>query len=228
MFNKLNLWTKSIEHRLDKAWGYDFSTPEGRRRARWHFMLVDHGFLRVIWANLDQISPGIWRSNQPSPRRVEKYKSMGIRTIINLRGTNKRSNFMFEKQACEHHGIKMVNIALKASGLVPADRLLKLLDCFDTVEKPLLMHCKSGADRAGLASALYLLHVDKTPVSIAKKQLSLRYIHLKSMDTGILDHMIEAYGADSRNGEMPIREWIETKYDPEALSAAFRKSRKSG
>ena len=35
------------------------------------------------------------------------------------------------------------------------------------------MHCKSGADRAGLASALWLLHVERRPVAEAMKQLSL-------------------------------------------------------
>ena len=87
------------------------------------------------------------------------------------------------------------------------------------------MHCKSGADRAGLASALYLMHVENKPVAEAKKQLSLRYLHLKNDSTGILDYMLDQYEQDITETPMPIREWFETRYDPKALTAGFQKLR---
>jgi protein tyrosine/serine phosphatase len=92
----------------------------------------------------------------------------------------------------------------------------------ETLKPPFLLHCKSGADRAGLVSALYLLHIKGAPIDEARAQLHWRYMHLKSTKTGILDHLLNCYKADMEaNGDMPIREWIETRYDQSAITASF-------
>ena len=49
-----------------------------------------------------------------------------------------------------------------------------------------MMHCKSGADRAGLMAALYLL-IAKQPAREAVKQLTWKYGHVKQAKTGVLD-----------------------------------------
>jgi len=213
-------------HKAEKRWsasyGTDISTPAGRRQAWWHFHLSDHGFLRTLWTNLDQIAPGVWRSNQPSPRRLERYARMGIRTILNLRGQDRYSFYLFEREAAERLGMEMIDIKIYARSLVPAERFLELLDIFDRIDRPFVMHCKSGADRAGLASALWLLHVENRPVAEAQRQLSLRYAHLKSTRTGILDQLLETYAADCAEVPIPIRDWFATRYSPAEIEAAFQ------
>ncbi len=225
MLNKLSAKLKSIENGLGDKLGRSIDTPEARRRAYWHFHLMDHGVLRGYWTNLAEIAPGVWRSNQPSPWRLQKYQQQGIQTILNLRGASSNSPYLFEKEACDTLGLNMVNHSLTARSLVKPDDLLKLLDIFETIDRPFVMHCKSGADRAGLASALYLLHVQGAPISVAKKQLSFRFLHLKSFQTGILDHMLDAYEADIQSNPMPIKEWIETRYDQNNLIAEFNAER---
>jgi protein tyrosine/serine phosphatase len=44
--------------------------------------------------------------------------------------------------------------------------------------KPALIHCRHGADRAGLASALYRFNVSGDTQKQAKSQLRSRYGHL--------------------------------------------------
>ena len=44
----------------------------------------------------------------------------------------------------------------------------------------MVMHCKSGADRAGLMSALYLILNQDVSVDKAKNQLSLKYLHFEA------------------------------------------------
>jgi protein tyrosine/serine phosphatase len=44
--------------------------------------------------------------------------------------------------------------------------------------KPILIHCRSGADRTGLASALYLAAIAKTNEKTAEGQMSIFYGHL--------------------------------------------------
>jgi len=53
-------------------------------------------------------------------------------------------------------------------------RFRMVSNLFGTLEYPILMHCKSGADRVGLMSALYLHTRHGVPISEARRQLSLR------------------------------------------------------
>jgi protein tyrosine phosphatase (PTP) superfamily phosphohydrolase (DUF442 family) len=215
---------KDLEYGRIGSFGNDISTPRTRRLAMWHFHLFDHAFLRSMWENLWEIAPGVWRSNQPSPRRIAKYKKMGIETILSLRGNpNHPISFMLlEKQACSDLGITLRTAHLSARSLAPKETYLEVLDLLETLKPPFLLHCKSGADRAGLVSALYLLHIKGAPIDEARAQLHWRYMHLKSTKTGILDHLLNCYKADMEaNGDMPIREWIETRYDQSAITASF-------
>lgn len=221
MFRRLFAKLKAAEHALDESLGYDISTPEGRRRAYWHLQLIDHGCLRGFWTNLFEIAPGAWRSNQPDGKRIKRYSEMKVKTVLNLRGNNRRSPLLFEEEACQEHGITLLTHQLSARSLVGRKEMLALLKTFETIEKPFVMHCKSGADRAGLASALYLLHIENASIADARKQLSFKYLHIKSSKTGVLDHVLDVYEQDCAEQEMSIHEWVKTKYDGKALIASF-------
>lgn len=225
MSSKFYARWKRFESDLTASWGSDISTPSARRKALFHFHVLDHGMLRALWTNLSEVSPGVWRSNQPSPRHVRRLKKLGIRTIINLRGINNRSPYLFEKEACDAAGIDLVSCSLSARTLVDRKNLLQLLDLFETIERPFSMHCKSGADRAGLAAALYILHIDQGTVEQAQKQLSFRYLHIRSSSTGVLDFMLDAYQRDTAQSPVPIREWIETRYNHVQLNKQFTEMR---
>ncbi|MEE9388681.1 MAG: tyrosine-protein phosphatase [Paracoccaceae bacterium] len=225
MLNKLSAKLKSAENSLGVRLGRDISTPAARRRAFWHFHLMDHGILRGFWTNLAEIAPGVWRSNQPSPRRLRKYQKIGINTVLNLRGVNTSSPYLFEKEAADTLGMNLVSHRMSARSLVDKTTLLELLDVFETIDRPFVMHCKSGADRAGLASALYLLHIQGASLEKAKIQLSFKFLHLRSTQTGILDHVLNAYEIDTKNSPITIRNWIETRYDGQKLTAEFNAER---
>lgn len=200
----------------------EITTPRGRRRAWWDTHLGDHAFLRVLWTNLYEIAPGVWRSNQPSAARLKRYHQMGIRTILNLRGKDDRSYYLFEHEAALQLGMTMIDIRLSPRSLQPAERYLELLDIFDRIERPFVMHCKSGADRAGLASAMWMLHIERQPVAQARRQLSLRFLHVRAARSGILGRLLDAYEADTRDMPMPLRDWLRDRYDPAALTEAWR------
>lgn len=225
MLSQINNRIKAAERRLSATFGTDISTPGSRRAAKWHFYLIDHGFLRGIWTNQFEIAPGVWRSNQPSPWRMEKLARQGIKTILNLRGENNLSFYLFEKEAADRLGIELVDLKTYARNLVSRERFLALFDMFDRLEKPFLIHCKSGADRAGLASALWLLDKEGASLGDAKSMLSLKYIHLRSTQTGVLDHLLDVYGADTAAEPMPVRQWFAEKYDPDAITESFQRKK---
>ena len=151
-FNKFDLdWRKSIEN-LD---GSKKQFNSAKRHAFW----IDHEFLRFFYHNKAEVAPGVFRSNQPSPDRLKTWAKSGIKTVINLRGASNQGSYFLELQKCKDLGIKLIDHPLYATRLANSKELLGLVDIFERVKYPILLHCKSGADRAGLASVMYHLVV---------------------------------------------------------------------
>lgn len=197
-------------------------TPAARRAAWWDLQFYDHGFLRRFWTNLDEIAPGVWRSNQPSPRQLQERAQAGIKTVINLRGESDWGSYHLERDACAELGITLKSFRLRSRDLPTVEEVQGLHKLFKEAEKPLLMHCKSGADRAGMGSALYMLLMENGTPQDALGQLDFKYLHLKAAKTGVLDHMMEAYARAHAQSGVAFLDWLETDYDREALKASFK------
>jgi uncharacterized protein (TIGR01244 family) len=197
--------------------------PAGQRRGAvdWlELIFKDHGFLRLCWHNQHQIADHVWRSNQPGPGRIAKLGEQGIKTIINLRGPRDDGGWQLESEACKKAGITLLDFTARSRAAPSKDMLHDARALFAAAEKPLLMHCKSGADRAGLMAALYMLVAEQQPASIAMQQLAWKYGHVKAAKTGLLDAFFAAYLPYEQDG-MPFYEWIDTIYDPDDLAQRF-------
>ena len=96
---------------------------------------------------------------------------------------------------------------------------------FNAIEYPALMHCKSGADRAGIMAALYLILHKKTSAENAKKQLSFKHLHIKYAKTGILDAFLDKYIEDNKKLKVTFINWVNNIYDREKLISSFKASR---
>ena len=207
-------WRKSLE-----PWeGTETQVTSAERHAFW----IDHEFLRYFYHNMAEVAPGVYRANQPSSNRIMKWAELGIKTIINLRGSSNQGSYLLESQKCKDLGINLVDHPLYATRLAEPEELLSLGNIFQNIEYPILLHCKSGADRAGLASVLYHLMILNTPFPIARKQLSFRYLHIKLARSGILDYMLDTYEQDSKKTGINFRSWLETCYNPNELTLKFR------
>ena len=201
-----------------------FAAPAGKRRGLrdWtELILKDHGFLRVWWQNLHEIAPGMWRSNQPGPGRVLAAAQMGVRTIINLRGPRDDGGWQLEAEACVATGITLLDFTTRSRAAPDKPMLHATRELFAETELPALMHCKSGADRAGLMSALYLLVVEKRPAREAARQLAWKYGHVRQAKTGLLDAFFEAYLPYEDQG-MAFYNWVDDVYDPDEVTRTFQ------
>lgn len=207
------------------GWSTDLDAPGARRAARYDMDILDHGLLRRVWTNRHEIAPGVWRSNQPSPEQVADLAAMGIRTILNFRGRNQWGSYLLEAEACEVHGIALVNGRLYSNRAPTREEIHAALALMDAAETPMLMHCKSGADRAGLASALYLLDQGRDPAEAAA-QFSWKHAHFRISRTGILDAFVQSYATAKAETGIGFRDWVDRVYDPEALTVAFNTTRR--
>jgi protein tyrosine/serine phosphatase len=201
---------------------YDRQKMFGRLASYVDMLFVDHGIIRLAYLNRHRLGPRAWRCAQPAPHHIRKFAQQGVRTIINLRGENGRGGYWLEQAACEKYGIALVNFKISSRRAPTRERIAAAFELFNRVEYPMLMHCKTGADRTGLMSVLYSVLKEGLPLSKAKRHLSLRYGHLRENGAGIIDDFFDRYLADNRRQPMPFVDWVNEVYDPEDLTRAFR------
>lgn len=205
---------------------FDLTTRPGRFGACLDFLWNDHAYLRLGFQNAFWISPEMVRSNQPWPYQLKRWKREGIKTIVNLRGGFDASFFALEKDACERYGLNLVNFTVTSRDVPSKAAILAARDLFQTIEYPAVMHCKSGADRAGIMSVLYAHFRLGQPIREAMGQLSLRYMHVRQGLTGVLDYIFQLYLAEGEPQGLSFVDWTQSPgYDPKKIKADFRAGR---
>ena len=134
-----------------------------------------------------------YRSAQLDRDEFEYYiKEYDIKSIVNLRGKNPDEPWYREELAVSaEHNVTHYDISLSASR-EPAEAVIRqLIEIFKNAQRPALIHCQSGADRTGLAAAIWKVIVDNEPKSEAEKQLSIFFGHLPIGKTAAMDRFFQ-------------------------------------
>jgi protein tyrosine phosphatase (PTP) superfamily phosphohydrolase (DUF442 family) len=201
------------------------TTPAGRRAAWLNSLFVDHAVLRLAWRNWGVVEEGrLFRSNHPSPWQLRQaVRRFGITTVINLRGRRDTcGSDALGRGLARELGLEQIDAPLESRGAPQKDRIFRLATIFMDLTGPALIHCKSGADRTGLAAGIWILQHGGT-VQQALAQLSWRFGHVSASNTGILDAFFKDYARFIRdNGDKPFLDWVAQDYDEAALRQRFR------
>ncbi|ORE93066.1 protein tyrosine/serine phosphatase [Stappia sp. 22II-S9-Z10] len=203
-----------------ERWRRPLATRRDRREAWNSLLFADHGVLRLVYRNRHQVTDKLWRSSQPSPRDIAAIARDGVKTIVSLRADGFGGDPL-EREACAAHGIAFERVVLQSRSAPPKAVLRQAMETFPRLQTPVLLHCKSGADRAGLGSALWLILVEGASATEAKRQLSLRFGHIARAKTGILDVFMDAWEEGEAAG-YSFADWVENVYDPKALPARVK------
>jgi protein tyrosine/serine phosphatase len=202
---------------------FDLSTPAGRTSTYLNYLWNDHAYLRLGFSNAHWISDELVRTNQPWPHQLAEWKRRGIKTIINLRGGFDASFHALEKDACQRLRLTMVDFTITSREVPSRARVLGAKALFESIDYPALMHCKSGADRAGIMSVFYKHFRQGVPIREALEQLSLKYLHVRHGNTGVLDYTFERYLAEGEPKGQSFLEWVQSEaYDEAGIKADFR------
>jgi protein tyrosine/serine phosphatase len=189
----------------------------------------DHGFIRLVHKNTHPVEAGkVWRTHQPSPAEIRGWAKRGVRTIVNLRGDAPTGYFRLEEEACAKHGVRLETLRAYSREAPPKDFLHALRRLFRRIDYPAVMHCKSGADRVGIAATLYRFFEAGDPLDVAMRHLSLRYGHVRQGKTGVIDRALERYLAHARENAIALDDvaaflrWADSEaYDPAAIKRDF-------
>lgn len=197
------------------------TSQAGRTRAWVDSLFVDHAVFRLVWTNFREVVPGkVYRCNHPTPARLKwAMRRYRLRTLVNLRGHRQCGSDALSRSTAQAIGLAHVDMAFESRGAPHKDRILRFAQLYKQIDFPMLMHCKSGADRAGLASGLVILF-EGGSAARALKELSWRFGHFRGSRTGILDAFFMRYQADAE-GRLPFLEWVEHEYDEAALKRDF-------
>ncbi len=154
-------------------------------------------FVQIFFGtNFHTVVPGrVYRCAQPSPQTIEQMvASHGIRTVVNLRGCcNPFPWYLDEARATARLDICQEDICFSAGRLPSATELRHLIEVLDRCDYPLVLHCRRGADRTGLAAAVVLLLQSEVSFDAAARQLGVRYGHVRLGRPAHLDDFLDLY-----------------------------------
>jgi len=190
---------------------------------RWHIalilILVTLGAVRLATRNnFHELIPGeMYRSAQLSAGTLKnKVEKLGIRTVISLRRPKPdESWYVNEKQAAAELGIEHHDIALDLTFSPRIDHLLELRDLLEGAPKPLLVHCRAGADRTGLAAIMARLLDGESTLDEARAQVAPKYHAFDDDSIGL--PMFYGYVSWLATQGLPhsserFNQWLENEY----------------
>ncbi len=179
------------------------------------FMVAFLGGQYWLWIRkAHEVVPGdLYRSAQLSPKQFrEAIQKNKIQAVLNLRGGNSDELwYRQEREAAKHENIRYYDLPMHSYVMPTKAQLLALVQVLLTSPKPLLVHCEGGADRTGLASAIYLILQNK-PLAEAEKEYSLQYYVIYGTSVGKL--VIPHYAAWLKQNNLPsskqnFLKWLE-------------------
>jgi protein tyrosine/serine phosphatase len=146
--------------------------------------------------NFHQITEGqAYRSAQLDGDELKyhigKYR---IKSILNLRGVASEEKwYIDEKRISSEYDIKHYDVALSAEREPTPDEARILTEIIKFAPRPILIHCKAGADRTGLVAAMWKAIVERESRTEAEKQLSVWYGHMPFGSVSAMDNFFEKW-----------------------------------
>ncbi len=126
--------------------------------------------------NFYQVDEHVYRGGQPSKEGFEYLTKLGVKTVINLREADRRSEE--EQRLVTSAGMKYINVpmtGLQAPTDADTSKILSILE--DQSTGPVFVHCKRGADRTGAVIAAYRIDHDGWDNTRALKEALDRGMH---------------------------------------------------
>lgn len=157
--------------------------------------------------NFHSVDPGkFYRSAQLTPDEFkEVVAKYGIKTVVNLRG-HQDGEWWYngEKETLGQLGVRFETIGFSTDYVQPVNAWTQYLDILKTAERPILVHCRSGADRTGEASAIYAMEYMHKSREEALDQLSPLYLHFEPFKRAKKLFVRNYQGS----------QWLRREYDP--------------
>nr|WP_277812792.1 tyrosine-protein phosphatase [Caminibacter mediatlanticus] len=168
----------------------------------------EHNLVNLFWKNFSKVDEGVYRSAQLLPWNLEKIiKKYDIKSVLNLRG---RGNYLYdlEEEICKKLGVEYKVITISSRVLPSYEKLEELVNYLKNSKKPLLFHCKAGADRTGFVAVLWHVLQGRDVKWAVKKELKLSKAYISLSKAGRVKKMFLKY-----NNQGDFLEWYKKNRD---------------
>lgn len=177
---------------------------------------------------LTAVIPGaVYRGAQLDAAALEEVASrFAIRSVINLRGGRGGERWYREEvDACRALGLGHADVRIKLDDAPPRQEVRRFIAYLDEMPRPLLLHCKTGSDRAGWGAAVARCLAGE-PLEASLGELSLGAGHLCVPSRCPLHRFFAAYArwlaeTHRQHDGATFRFWALEAYCPEPYDAAL-------
>jgi protein tyrosine/serine phosphatase len=140
--------------------------------------------------NFHRVSERLYRGAQPRKGGFSKLASLGVNTVINLRGDDERA--VAEEREARGAGLRYYNVPFKRLGRPTDAQIGRVLSLIEAPENGVVfVHCERGADRTGIVAAVYRISHDGWTSREAKREAK-RY-GMKFWQRGMKDYISDYY-----------------------------------
>jgi undecaprenyl-diphosphatase len=150
-----------------------------------------------FYGNFHKVDKDVYRSAQlfsyNFPYYLEEYQ---IKSILNLRKVRKEKEkrwYRDEVSIAKKMDVIRYDYPIGDRAEASMEQMDQIVKIIKEAPKPILIHCKAGADRTSLASALYMYAIKKD--IDAEKQISIIYGHFPWLGskTSAMDRSFKRY-----------------------------------
>jgi hypothetical protein len=163
----------------------------------------------------------IYRSGQMPPHALANtIAAHHIRTVLNLRGSNRVDAWYRDEVAATNHAsATQIDVAMSSCVWMSRAQLAAVVDVLDSADYPLLIHCAWGSERTGLVSAFAELLRPGSTLGDARAQFSLAYLFVRLGDGQVMAEHLDQYEnwlrAEKRHHDPAnFRRWVKEGFKP--------------
>jgi protein tyrosine phosphatase (PTP) superfamily phosphohydrolase (DUF442 family) len=163
----------------------------------------------------------VYRAGQMSPARLDEFiRERGIRTVVNLRGYCPDFDWYRDECRVTHDAnVSQEDVTLSAIRLPSPSEVRRLLEVIEQAEYPILLHCRQGVDRTGLASVMVKLLEPGVSLAAAERQLGLAFGYVPYNGTENMRRFFDLYRdwlvrLDCGHSPQLFHQWASREYCP--------------
>lgn len=161
--------------------------------------------------NFHKVNEQLYRGAQPGAGGIGQLKSLGIKSILNLResGDNTRA----EEAEARAAGLNYFSVPMDGTSKPTDEQISAALAVInDASNWPVFIHCKRGADRTGTVVAIYRIGHDGWTAREALKEA--KGYGMSRFELG-MKHYVEAYEKRRTESKVSMLFMLKTAYSDE-------------
>lgn len=147
--------------------------------------------------NFHRVNEKLYRGAQPKAGGLQKLRTLGIKTVINLRDDDAREQD--EAREASAAGLQYFNIPLSNKSAPSDAQIEEALKLINTPQnQPVFVHCNRGADRTGTIIATYRISHDGWTSERAKAEA--KHYGMGFWQVGMKDFISDYYQKHKAQG----------------------------